>query len=72
MVYIAFETWNLHPDSAVLTFIHELGNILDARINPYDPNNPDSYEKKYGNPQSPTGDADTGQALQDCMSKDKP
>ena len=47
------------------TFIHELGNILDAKVNPTGVSGK-HYESTYGNPHDPE-DIDTGAALERCV-----
>lgn len=46
------------------TFVHELGNIRDIRLNPSVPQA--QYGRTYGNPSDPV-DTDTGAALENCV-----
>ena len=46
------------------TFVHELGNILDIRLNPNPPSG--QLGMTYGNPNDPL-DKDTGAALETCV-----
>ncbi len=46
------------------TFVHETGNILDARLNPH--SSAANYEANYGNP-TDVVDTDTGAALERCV-----
>ena len=48
------------------TYAHELGNILDANLNPPGTSG-QPYERTYGNPQEPEGDPDTGAQVEICL-----
>ena len=65
-VYVASELYGstgANVQNAVYgTFAHELGNILDAHLNPAAAN----YEANYGNPTDPV-DSDTGAAVERCL-----
>ncbi|MFB3922567.1 MAG: RHS repeat domain-containing protein [Terriglobia bacterium] len=68
-IFISAEDWAASSLSYLQrTYAHELGNILDARLN-YRPGHPENYEMTYGNPEvTPRGEpADTGAALEDCI-----
>src|SRR5207248_11247957 len=66
-VYIASEIYKSQVPYAGMAiagiFVHELGNILDAELNP---SNDGKYEAHYGNKNS-TFDKDTGFAFQLCV-----
>ncbi|HXJ11516.1 MAG TPA: hypothetical protein VNH19_04525 [Candidatus Limnocylindrales bacterium] len=49
------------------TFAHELGNILDERMNPPGTTNGQPWGGTYGNPHEPNLDWDTGQQIEDCI-----
>jgi hypothetical protein len=72
-VYVAADIWNSRGSNAIRaihgTYAHEKANILDAQINPPNPNanqNARPYQRTYGNPNDPE-DADTGAAVERCM-----
>ena len=70
-VFIASELATLPPDLAFLnqqrTYVHELGNVLDARLNPYGKNGR-GQGYVYGDPNAEH--KDTGQQLEDCVYKE--
>ena len=53
------------PALVQVVFVHELGNILDAKLNPNGANGRDR-EHTYGKPRDPW-DTDTGMALEKCV-----
>jgi hypothetical protein len=69
IVFIASDLATLPPDLAFLnqhrTYVHEPGNVLDARLNPEGKNGRDPGYV-YGD-QTNDVDKDTGQRLEDCV-----
>jgi len=67
-VYVSSEEFNATTANTLNaiygSYVHESGNILDARLNPYSPQG--QYEHNYGNPHDPN-DTDTGAALKTCV-----
>jgi hypothetical protein len=67
-VYVASEVFNSNTSNTLNaiygTFAHELGNMLDARLNPNV--SQEKYMRNYGNPNDPV-DTDTGAALERCL-----
>jgi hypothetical protein len=51
-----------------LIYTHELGNILDEKLNGDDPNSP-NFGKNYGDPNDPSHDFDTGMQLEECFNE---
>jgi hypothetical protein len=67
-VFIASETYNGTAsntlDEIYRTYAHELGNILDIRLNPNV--SQARYGRVYGDPNSAI-DTDTGEAIEECV-----
>lgn len=67
-VYVASEVFTGNTPNTLNaiygTYVHELGNVLDIRLNPNVPQA--QYGRTYGNPTDPD-DTDTGAALERCV-----
>jgi hypothetical protein len=66
LVYIASQVWQRGGSAAILTYAHELGNILDEKLYP------DTKDSQYGMHHgifTPDRDPDTGQRVEDCMKR---
>jgi hypothetical protein len=59
-VVMSLNTWN----AIFGTYAHELGNILDRRLNPNQ--TPEKRGRTYGNEKDPH-DTDTGAAIEKCI-----